>query len=101
MSFYHSCAAPRIVFTSCVVTREEPYSRRMVVIASGARMLGNLVLLGGAFAAATGSRVGIGAMAAGFFGILAVDVAVGITSYRRTMRAPWPTVAPVDDDDWD
>lgn len=101
MSFYHSCADPRIVFTSRVTTRGDPYSKRMVVVASGARTLGSLALLGGALAAATGSWVGIGAMAAGFVGMLAADLAVGIVSYRRTMRAPWPTVAPVDVDEWD
>jgi hypothetical protein len=31
----------------------------------------------------------------------ASSIAVAVISYRRTMRRPWPKVAPLSDDDWD
>jgi hypothetical protein len=34
------------------------------------------------------------------FGTVA-HVAIAVVAFRRTMRRPWPQVAPLADDDWD
>jgi hypothetical protein len=47
-------------------------------------------------------RLGVFLMLAGFSGVFACHLAVGIVGYRHTMRRPWPKVPPIqdDDDDW-
>ena len=36
-----------------------------------------------------------------FVGVLLAQLVIGIAGYRRAMRASWPKVAPLADDDWD
>ena len=58
-----------------------------------------LTLVVGIFAAAAGHRWGafaaLGAIAVEFV----VYLVAAIVIYRRTMRRPWPKVAPAEDDD--
>jgi hypothetical protein len=60
----------------------------------------SLVVLAGVFLALAGSTIGgwlaVASLAVG----LAANVALSVVKYRRTMRRPWPQVAPLTDDDW-
>ena len=57
-------------------------------------------LLGAAFAVPKPSLAAVFVLVA-IAGAIAADVAGGIAAYRRTMRAAWPSVPPLTDDDWD
>ena len=88
--------------TSCVTPPETLYGARSLVLASAARNLFQLILLGGAAAAVLGWTPGIAVAVAAFAGTIASHVLVGVLGYRTAMRRPWPAVAPLEDydDDW-
>jgi hypothetical protein len=83
------------------MTPEQPPTR-LEAAASRAEALFILLLVAGAFTAVTGWGPGIVLMLAGFGGVLAGHLAVGIAAYRRVMSRSWPRVppSPEDDDDW-
>jgi hypothetical protein len=59
-----------------------------------------LVVVGGAGALA-GWKTAAWMLVAGVAGAAVGHLAIGLAAYRRTMRGPWPRVAPMpDDDDW-
>ena len=89
------------MFTSGVASSSELYPRRPFVLWTVARFAGYVAVLAGALAAALRSEVGMFVSVAGLVAVVAVDVAIGVAAYRRAMRAPWPQVTPLDDDDWD
>jgi hypothetical protein len=60
------------------------------------------VMLVGVLIAFSGATWGIVLTIAGLAMVFALDLVIGIRSYRWVMRRPWPRVQPVedDDDDW-
>lgn len=60
-----------------------------------------LLVMAGIFVAVAGARIGGLMLIVGFVLQFAIDLTVGLRSYRSVMRRPWPQVAAlVDDDDW-
>ena len=59
-----------------------------------------LMLLGGGYAGVLGWRPGAWAMLAAVCGQISGHLVIGMTTYRAVMRRPWPSVAPLTDDDW-
>ncbi|HVM16493.1 MAG TPA: hypothetical protein VM290_02825 [Gaiellaceae bacterium] len=59
-------------------------------------------LLGGVVAAVAGLSASAWILAGALGGVVAAHLAIAAVSYRRTMRRPWPAVAPLppDDEDW-
>ena len=44
-------------------------------------------------------RAGVFLLLAGVIGGAGMRLAFGVVNYRRTMRRPWPSVPPIDDED--
>jgi hypothetical protein len=65
-------------------------------------LLLDVAIFAGAWAAVTIWHPGAFLVLGGIVGLVACHLAVGIWAYRRTMRRPWPRVAPLEDgdDDW-
>ena len=84
-----------------MATHEELYGTSSLRAARALRALFALVAVAGAIVAVTGSSVAAVLIVLGAGGTLAAQLAVGILAYRRSMRATWPDVPPVRDDDWD
>lgn len=60
------------------------------------------VLIGtGALVATVGVRTWAWVTVAGFAFAVVAHVAIAVVAFRRTMRRPWPQVAPLTDDDGD
>jgi len=61
-----------------------------------------LMVFGGIFTALLGWRPGAFLAVGGASLTFAWHLGLGVFSYRRTMRRPWPNVQPIedDDDDW-
>jgi len=81
---------------------DELYGDSIVIrIANASRSLFVLLALAGAVAAATSSdRAAATFLIVGFVGLIVAQLVVGIAGYRRAMRAEWPKVDPIDDDEW-
>jgi hypothetical protein len=58
-----------------------------------------LLLMVGAYAAVFRWRPAAALMLTGLMGHLLVHVTVGVSAHWRIMRAPWPKITPLDDDD--
>jgi len=85
-----------------MATKQELYSASAIRWASLARPLFILVAVVGAVAGVMADwRPGAILMVGGAAGALAAQLVVGVTAYRRSMRATWPAVPPLEDDDWD
>jgi ABC-type thiamin/hydroxymethylpyrimidine transport system permease subunit len=64
--------------------------------------LSTLVVVAGTVGVLTGARSGAWVIVGGLCLGSASSIAIALVAYRRTMRRPWPQVAPLaDDDDWD
>lgn len=88
-------------FTVGVTSREELYETKTIRIAQGARGLFVLLAGVGAVAAASGWKPAAILLMVGLAGAIGSHLVVGVAGYRRAMRAPWPHVQPLADDDWD
>lgn len=78
--------------------REESLAR----VAGLAETLWTVLLLVGAVSAVFW-QPGLWLMLAGFVGLVAGHLAIGVAGYRSVMRRSWPSVEPIDpddDDDW-
>ena len=84
-----------------MATGEELYGTAGLRAASALRPLFALVALAGGGLALTGSALAAVLILAGVGGMLAAQLAVGVLGYRRAMRASWPEVPPVREDDWE
>ena len=80
---------------------DELYGGSIVIrIASASRGLFVLFAVAGGVAATTSSdRAAATFLLIGFVGLIVAQLVVGIAGYRRAMRAEWPKVDPIDDDE--
>jgi len=86
------------VFTESVDNRR---SRTLSTIISVAYFVPLLLLMGGAYAAALGVRLGAWLALTGLTLRMIVHLSTGIWAYRDAFSRPWPKVPPLrDDDDW-
>ena len=58
-----------------------------------------LALFVGVALLAVSTRTGVYVALVGFVGYIGMHLALGIGTYRATMRRPWPKVPPMEDDD--
>lgn len=58
-----------------------------------------LLLFGGLFVVVFAVRLAAFLMLAGAIGMFGTRLVVGVIEYRRTMRRPWPSVPPLEDED--
>ncbi|MBW3592900.1 MAG: hypothetical protein KY396_04325 [Actinobacteria bacterium] len=84
-----------------MATPDELYGRRTLIAAALGRNLFFAVALSGALVLQVSRPLSAALLLAALTGTIAMHVVVGIAGYRRAMRAPWPQVRPVVDDDWD
>jgi hypothetical protein len=77
------------------------YATPAIRAAASARGVFSAVLVVGALTSVFW-RPGVVLLLTGLAGVLAAQLVVGITAYRRAMRRPWPAVRPLesDEDDW-
>ena len=58
-----------------------------------------LLLFAGVASVFFAPRLAVFLMLAGFIGFVGTHLVSGVIHYRRTMRRPWPTVPPIEDED--
>ena len=80
---------------------ENPRLVLLVRIWAGFDLAFFVVLFAGGIAAAAGSRVGAYLLFTYVFGEIGGHLLVGTAAYRAVMRADWPQVAPLADDEWE
>ena len=90
-----------MVFTSHVAAPKELYGNRVFRAVALGRNLFFVIALLGVVALPVSRTLSASLFLAGLTGAIAMHLVAGIAGYRRTMRAEWPKVAPVADDDWD
>ena len=75
-----------------------PFSQAWRSIRNG---LAAVLVISGVLALALDSAAAAWVAVASLGLAAAAQIAIAVIAYRRTMRRPWPQVAPLPDDDWD